>query len=202
MNGNLWNPHIMSSWAELAQQLQQTIYGVVRLIKARRREEAPIGLAALLFWVGYSFSRWLTPELTEFLKPWHVVLIAQSLCYIAGVALLAYSGVRLWRLVYVPDLPPPQDRPSAIKGPMAFTEEDGALFWKLGRANDLQKLLGLILDNQVPMVILIGASGVGKTSLLCAGLSHILANKVVQYHYWEAVPTDSGERLLRAIQET
>jgi len=50
-----------------------------------------------------------------------------------------------------------------------------------------QKLLGLILDNQVVMVIVRGASGAGKTSLLQAGLTHILAEKGVKYHsMWSA----------------
>jgi hypothetical protein len=37
--------------------------------------------------------------------------------------------------------------------------------------------------------------------LLRAGLTHILKNKGVKYHYWEALPTNSAERLLRAIQD-
>src|SRR6266446_8684812 len=98
----------MFSWSELAQQLQQQlqqiIHIVVRFIKARRRDEgASFGLAALFYLVGYSFSKLLPPELMEFLKPWHVVLIAQIICYVVGSLLLVYSGVRLWRLVHVPD---------------------------------------------------------------------------------------------------
>jgi ABC-type transport system involved in cytochrome c biogenesis ATPase subunit len=51
---------------------------------------------------------------------------------------------------------------------MASTEADGDLFRKLGRESELQKLLGLVLDNQVLMVVVRGASGGGKTSLLRA----------------------------------
>ena len=47
-----------------------------------------------------------------------------------------------------------------------------------------------------------GASGAGKTSLLRAGLTDILKDKKVKYHYWEAVPSDSGRGLLKAIQES
>ena len=83
--------------------------------------------------VGYAFSGWLPSGLKESLTPWHVVPIAQGICYAAGAMLLVYSGFRRWLLVYTPSLPPPKDRPSAIKGPMAFTDEDGELFWKLGR---------------------------------------------------------------------
>jgi len=81
----------------------------------------------------------LTPELAKFLEPWRVVLRVQGVLYLAGFACLAYGGFRNWRLVYVTDLPPAKDRPSAIKGPMAFTEDDGELFRKLGRENDLAR---------------------------------------------------------------
>src|SRR5262249_28766602 len=90
--------------------------------------------------------------------------------------------------------------PSAIKGPMAFTEADGELFRKLDRESELQKLLGLVLDDQILMVVVRGASGAGKTSLLRAGLNDIVGDMAV-CHYWEAVPTEPDNGLLRAIQE-
>src|SRR5262245_5831820 len=193
---------MMINWQQIAKNPRTIVDPVIHFIRARRREEATLTFAILLLWIGYSFSNWLTPELKDLLKPWSVVLIIQCILYVAGVALLAYAGFRIWRLVYVPDLPIVKDRPTAIKGPMAFTEGDGALFRKLGRETDLQRLLGLILDNQVMMVVVRGASGAGKTSLLRAGLNHILADNGVIYHYWEAVPTELEKMLLRAIQET
>lgn len=84
---------------------------------------------------------------------------------------------------------------------MAFTEADGDLFRKLGRESELQKLLGLVLDNQVLMVVVRGASGAGKTSLLRAGLKHILGARAI-FHYWEALPSEPLKGLLRAVQET
>lgn len=196
----------MFSWQQIAEQLRQIVDTAIRFIKARRREEASLVFAALLFWLGYKFPTFLSPDFAEFLKPWHVVLIIQAVFSLAGLALLVHGGYRIWRLVYVPPLPPAKDRPSAIKGPMAFTEGDGELFRKLGRESDLQRLLGLILDNQVVMVIVRGASGAGKTSLLRAGLTHILSKpadgKGVKYHYWEATPTEPDKWLLHAIRET
>jgi hypothetical protein len=190
----------MFSPQELAQRLRQNVNLAIGFIKARRREEASIGFAAVLLWLGYESSGWLTPELMKFLEPLHGVLIIHCVFYLAGLASLAHGIYRIWRLVVVTEMRPPRDRPSAIKGPMAFTEDDGALFRKLGRENDLQKLLGLMRDNQVLMVTVRGESGAGKTSLLRAGLNHILGDKAI-LHYWEAVPTEPEKGLLRAVQE-
>jgi internalin A len=193
----------MFSWKQLEAQLRQIINATIRFIKARRREEASITSGAFLIWAGIYFPEWLEKAgMKEFVASWYGDKIVRSILIAAGAGLVLYAAYKFFRLVYVPDLPPPQDRPSAIKGPMAFTEDDGALFRKLGRENDLQKLLGLILDNQVVMVIVRGASGAGKTSLLRAGLTHILAEKGVKYHYWEATPTEPDKWLLHAIRET
>lgn len=192
----------MLSWQYISQPLRQITNSVVSLIKSRRREEAILGLAALLFWLGYSFSTWLTPELKGWFGSWNGLLIIPGVLYIAGVMFLFYGGYRIWQLVITPDLPPPKDRPSAIKGPIAFTPADGELFRRLGREDELAKLLGFIEDDQVHMVVLMGASGVGKTSFLRAGLTDTLRNKEIDYHYWEAIPTSPSQRLLRAIQES
>lgn len=194
----------MLSWQELSQHLQQIIKAIIRFVKARKREEATIGLAALLFWLGFSLPKFFPPEaeLSKFVNSWHGVLVAQCVFYITGAGLLLYGGYRIWQLVLTPHLPPPKDRPSAIKGPIAFAPADGELFRRLGREEELRKLLGFIEDDQVRLIVLMGASGVGKTSLLRAGLTDILKNKDIDYHYWEAVPTASGQGLLRSIQES
>lgn len=193
----------MVSWKQLEEQFRQIINTAKRFIKARRREEASITFGALLIWAGNLFPEWLNKVGVEkFTASWYGDKIGRSILIAAGAGLVLYAAFKIFRLVYVPNLPPPQDRPSAIKGPMAFTEYDGALFRKLGRENDLQRLLGLILDNQLVMVVVRGASGAGKTSLLRAGLTHIPAEKGVKYHYWEAMPAEPDKRLLHPIRET
>lgn len=192
----------MLGWPELSQQLEGIVKSVIRFAKARKREEATIGLAAILFLVAYSFPKWLTPEFKDWVGSWQGLLIIPGIFYVAGLGFLFYGTYRIWLLVHTPDLPPPKDRPSAIKGPIAFAPADGELFRRLGREERLRKLLGFVEDDQVRLVILTGESGVGKTSLLRAGLTDILKDKSIDYHYWEAVPGSSGQGLLRAIQES
>jgi internalin A len=193
----------MFNWRQIEETVIQIIKTAIRFVKARRREEGAITAGALLIWAGIYFPEWLdNAGVKDFFASWRGDAIGRSILTALGAGLVLYAAIKIFRLVYVPDLPPPQDRPSAIKGPMAFTEDDGALFRKLGRENDLQKLLGLILDNQVGMVVVRGASGAGKTSFLRAGLTHILAEKGVKYHYWEAAPTEPDKWLLHAIRET
>ena len=59
-----------------------------------------------------------------------------------------------------------------------------------------------VTGNQFPVILVSGESGVGKTSLLRAGLMVPLTEqfdrKVI---YWEATPTNSWESLTRTIIE-
>jgi Leucine-rich repeat (LRR) protein len=132
----------------------------------------------------------------------HRVEAARYVLLAVGAILFVLAVIRIWRQAIPPELPPPEARPAAIKGPMPFTREDGALFRKLGREDELSKLLGYVLDDQIPIIAIMGESGAGKTSLLRAGLSHILAQKSIRYIYWEALPSDPVDRLLHAIIAT
>ncbi len=192
----------MINWQELSQQLQQFINTIIRFVKVRRREEASIGLAAMLFYIGYNLIKWLPDGLQDWVKSWQGDRIIPGVIFSAGLIFLIYGIYRIGKLVFTPDLPPPTDRPSAIKGPLAFTQVDGELFRKLGREDELKKLLDYVEDDQVRLMVLMGASGAGKTSLLRAGLTDIIKDRNIKFHYWEAVPTDSGQALLRAIQES
>ncbi len=94
-----------------------------------------------------------------------------------------------------------QPLPSAIKGLMAFTDEDGELFLKLERGNELAQLKNYLFDPQIGLLVMMGESGAGKTSLLRAGLSHLLKDKDCRYVYWEARPTEAVAGLLKSIQQ-
>src|SRR5271166_1215347 len=45
-----------------------------------------------------------------------------------GGLLIAWTVFRIWKQAIPSQLPPPETRPAAIKGPMPFTREDGEVF--------------------------------------------------------------------------
>lgn len=192
----------MLKWQELSQQLQQIVNTFIRFSKAPRREETAISVAAILLLSGFTFDWWFPKSFHDIIKSWRGDLIIQVSLFVSGLSALAYYVYHRRSLVSELDLPPVVNKPSAIKGPLAFTEADGELFRKLGREEDLRKLLSYIEDTQMHLVVLMGASGAGKTSLLRAGLKDILKDKGIECHYWEAVPSNSGRELLRAIRKS
>jgi ABC-type dipeptide/oligopeptide/nickel transport system ATPase subunit len=116
-----------------------------------------------------------------------------------GVFLLALAAWLIWRKVAAP-VPEGKPKPPAIKGPAPFGPYDAELFARLGRNEDLDRLRDWILDDQKPLVALMGESGVGKTSLLRAGLESHLKGDEFQVIYWEALPTEPENGLLHAVQ--
>jgi DNA-binding CsgD family transcriptional regulator len=192
----------MLTWDQIFQQLRQIINATIRMAKSRRREQIAIALATTFIAISFSFNKWLPEILHNFVDPWRGNVIVPIISFALGLVALGYGIYRIWKLVFVPDLPPPANRPSAIKGPLAFTPSDGDLFRKLGREDELRKLFGFVQDDQITMVVLMGASGAGKTSLLRAGLTDILKGTEINYHYWEAVPSESGQALLTVVQQS
>jgi hypothetical protein len=184
---------LLSRAQELVAQLRQVIW----MLRSGRKEVVAGALGIALFPAG----AWLlthpnhSPVPTDFSN-----YVAYSL-WVVGVLLWVYVYYRIRQQAVPPPPPLPELPPAAIKGPMAFGPNDGTLFRRLGRETELTQLLSLILDDQIPLVVVRGESGVGKTSLLRAGLTHILKDQNVQYLYWEAVPTQSPERLLHVLQE-
>ncbi|WP_411726569.1 TIR domain-containing protein [Methyloglobulus sp.] len=147
-----------------------------------------IGLAVLLPKINDKFLKF--PQ--EYIQPAALILFSLSLCLLW----VAY------RFLFKLALPKPQDDrelPNAIKGLLAFTEEDGELFYKLGRDQELNSLNNFVKDPQTPLVVIMGESGAGKSSLLRAGLSHSLKGSDSAYVYWEALPHNTVVGLLHAV---
>jgi hypothetical protein len=182
-----------SNAQELVAQLRQVIW-----MMRRGQREVTLATAALGLFAAGTYL--LTGPNLGLVPPGVLSYVATG-CYGMGAVLLVWVAYRLWRQAVPPPLPPPEARPSAIKGPMAFGPEDGLLFQRLGRDHELAQLLSLILNDQLPLIIVMGESGVGKTSLLRAGLPYVLQSQHVQPIYWEAAPTDAPARLLHAIQD-
>jgi internalin A len=113
--------------------------------------------------------------------------------------LLLYVVVRIWRQAAPLPVSSASSLASSIRGPMAFTEEHTELFRRLGREDEIAKLASLVRDDQIPVVVLVGESGAGKTSLLRAGLTGALAGSNQTLIYWAAVANDPEARLVHAI---
>lgn len=143
----------MIDWQQLAEALNRRVREGIALLKRRRREQSLLALAALLFYVGYSFPGWLPAVLSEWLDTWRGRLVIAATCWVVGSMFLFWAGLRIWRLVLPRPLPPVEDRPAAIKGPMPFTAEDGPLFRELGREDEIQRLLGWVQDDQGKSVV-------------------------------------------------
>ena len=164
-----------------------------------RREQRLVLIALILAVLPFIITFFEESQALKLISPFIWVMYP-----LAGLVLL-YAAGRLWRqsrpLAFEPSLP----KPSAIKGPMSFGLQDGALFSQLGRASEINKLVEWIQAEQIPFIVVMGESGAGKSSLLRAGLEYTLkqhqADSGVLPVYWEAFPQDPMATLLATIQE-
>jgi hypothetical protein len=186
----------MGDYLEQAKLLDEKIRKIVGIFKYSPTEIVTGFLSILCFSAA---TLGLNNQLVKHLFPSHLEIVRYGLLAV-GAILFAWTVFRISKQAIPPELPPPETRPAAIKGPMPFTREDAELFRGLGRKAELEKLLAYVLDEQIPLVVVMGESGVGKTSLLRAGLSSSLAQRNIRMVYWEAVPSSPKERLLHAIQ--
>jgi len=120
---------------------------------------------------------------------------------LAGAAItILWIALRIWRRAWPPEIPGGPALPSPIKGLLPFVQEDGELFLRLGRKTEVEELLSLILNEQIPLIVVRGESGAGKTSLLRAGLAYDLKKRNIPCVYWEARPDEPEQALLHAIR--
>src|SRR6202158_2716317 len=193
--GRLGGPSM--TYKDYLNALKQVPGLVAELRRGSRQLRLTILAAASLSMGGVFASDLLPKDWREQAGRLHL----PSLLIAIGVGLVIWLVVLLFRLAL--PLPPVGEtiRPSAIKGPGSFGPQDGKLFSRLGRGDDIATLLGYVLDDQVGMVAVMGESGAGKTSLLRSGLHYQLAQRQppVPYVYWEALPTHPMEGLLHAV---
>jgi hypothetical protein len=190
---------------EDASKLVASIGEAVRLLRHSPAETVAAALALLLVGCAASLGHvtmpavlhhWITAEL------WQDMASAGSLvAYLLAGSLVGWIA---WRLLKRLTPPPRSDavRPNAIKGPMAFGPHDGPLFRNLGRTMETARLVDHVLNDQVGLVVVMGESGAGKTSLLRAGLADALQGRTpsVEFHYWEARPDDPEASILATMR--
>ena len=163
------------------------------MFKHGTREKRFALLAGGAFFLAALSYSWL-PGPIRWLETW--ITAGAALLGIVAVVLLVYT---FWKRALPSAATTEQIAPTAIKGPMAFGPQDGELFLKLARTSDLQKLVGYALDDQVPVVVVMGESGAGKTSLVRAGLTRVLKPHKVQVVYWEAQRVRAAETFLNTV---
>jgi hypothetical protein len=186
----------MADYLEQGRSLVEKVRLLISTLRNSPTEEVTAALAVLCFSVATAS---LNGDLGKRLVPAHLDLIRNGL-FIVSALLVGWTVYRVWKQAIPPTLPAEETRPSPIKGPLPFTREDGELFRGLGRKAELEDLLAKLLDDQIPLVVVMGESGAGKTSLLRAGLSPALEKRSIRLTYWEALPTNPAERLLHAFQ--
>jgi transcriptional regulator with XRE-family HTH domain len=190
---------------DTAKKITEKIRQIVRFLRHSPRETiavfAGLALGSIAWWLGQTDQ----PKQLGFkyLEIWQIFKQYGSLTLFifSGLSVL-WAFVLIWRRLTPPPEEPVDVRPSAIKGPMPFGPHDGVLFRRLGREGEIGTLLDWILDEQIGLIIVMGESGAGKTSLLRAGLHRVLENQSppIEYHYWEAVPDKPVAGLLTAVQ--
>jgi hypothetical protein len=127
----------------------------------------------ILIFIGLSLfglATWIPKVNDEFLKlPQKLNQPIALALYVLGGLCLAWVAYRFLFKIAIPKPHDERELPNAIKGLLTFTQEDGELFRKLGRDQEFNSLNNFVKDPQIPLVVIMGESGAGKSSLLRAG---------------------------------
>jgi len=170
---------------------------LVRVLRYGSRE----AVLALVGFLLFGAARWLKelkelpPEIPKQVQTWTSVSL-----YAAGGLCFLLAARQIWRKVTAPLPAGGEPRLPALKGAASFGPKDADLFARLGRDAELERLRDWILDDQRPLVVLMGESGIGKTSLLRAGLAHVLEKDGLLVIYWEAMPAEPEASLLHTVR--
>ncbi|QDT99995.1 nSTAND1 domain-containing NTPase [Gimesia aquarii] len=177
----------------------ERLKAIVRTIRYGRREQVLLLLSVMCFIASGLLSFKLPESFADFLD----LVSYTRLVFLSASGLLLFAGgVYVWRhtLPASIQLESSPTKPIPFKGPGAFGPQDAELFSKLGRNKETEELLNGILDDQISLIVVMGESGCGKTSLLRAGLTHALKDCKSGPIYWEASPRESEQALLHSLR--
>ncbi len=187
-------------WLLRVLQTAEDLHKVIARIwhDVRRTDTSLALLAFASFGLGGLLSHLTLPAVLSSLP------VAKWLPWIFYLVALVAISVLVWRLRYRPFAQPPRPPigPSPIKGPLPFdsADRDGALFQELGREEDIAQPLAYVNDDLIPIVTVRGPIGVGKTSLLRAGLQYRLKSGTIPCAYWAADREAVESKLLHALR--
>src|SRR5579871_3059501 len=157
------------------------------------RRKNPKSLWSILTLIAGAIAAYLT----TISKNSSFVFWAEIAAIVAGAIFL---GLLVRALLKTPPTVDEQKTTKAIKGLFPFTEsqEDGELFTKLGPAG-INTWSQQAMDTDLPVVVLKGKAGSGKTSALRAGLHYQLKEKA-NICYWQATAESTIEDLEHAVR--
>ena len=177
---------------------------LIFFIRRSQKDKVATILSLPLFYLGlWLYGNDNVIELPLLLKKYQDIFnlykpFAGILLIIVAIALIVWVIYRLCKIA-LPPIIPEYKLSHAIKGLMSFNIEDGDLFCKLERNRELTEISQYINNPQEQIIVLMGGSGAGKTSLLRAGLANILKPEQSIYIYWEAFPDNAETSLLKTI---
>jgi hypothetical protein len=175
----------------IADQADQFVAEVRRWLRAARYGPPwlPPAIAGMALLGLFGLAERLPLPARDYVRP--VLLLA-------GIACLGWSVWQISRRPLAPAPPEDLEKPPALKGAASFGPQDARLFSRLGRTAEVKTLAAQVHNDQVPLIVVYGESGLGKTSLLRAGLEGGADPARLRVIYWEASPTDPAASLLHA----
>ncbi len=194
--------------SEKADNLIAALREGIRYIKRGGREQRLAFVVVACFTLAglVLADKWLPflDPLKKLIREDYLNLIASILAGTGVIALLFLIRM-IYRQAFPPDTKKEEEdkpTPSVIKGPSSFGPQDGKFFQGLGRKDELDKLLDYVKDPQIPLVVVMGESGAGKTSLLRSGLDYRCKQEDMAVAYWEALPSKPVAGLIETVNRS